>query len=154
MIPTRTQLPAWTKPFIGIPYKLYGRDFDGVDCWGLVYLVARGHFGMELPFYGPASADAREMGEIDCLVRDEISSLWTRFDRGCAGDIALFRNQVGQLVHVGIIVDECWMLHCRDVSDEARRLGRCGLSAPLRFSRDVQQVIEGFYRFTPEDEVA
>lgn len=36
--------------FIGIPYKLHGRDFTGCDCYGLVYLYMLEH-GYTLPKY-------------------------------------------------------------------------------------------------------
>ena len=144
-IPTRTTLPGWCKPFIGIPYKLYGRDFHGVDCWGEVYLVAKHHFVIDFPEYGPDSADARELCEIDDLVRDEITSIWTRIEADpLPGDLALFRNEHGLLVHVGIIVDSTWMLHCSEGS----------MSRALRRNEAMNRLIEGYYRLNVDDLVA
>lgn len=37
------------KKYIGIPYEYRGRDFNGVDCFGLVYLVFREEFNVYLP---------------------------------------------------------------------------------------------------------
>lgn len=36
--------------YVGIPYKLHGRDINGVDCYGLVYLYLN-HKGYTLPKY-------------------------------------------------------------------------------------------------------
>lgn len=36
--------------YIGIPYKLHGRDYSGADCYGLVYLYLKDR-GYTLPKY-------------------------------------------------------------------------------------------------------
>ena len=35
--------------YIGIPYKLGGRDREGLDCYGLVAMVFREHFDIQVP---------------------------------------------------------------------------------------------------------
>ena len=35
--------------YIGIPYKNQGRGWDGVDCWGLYYLIFKTELNIELP---------------------------------------------------------------------------------------------------------
>ncbi len=37
--------------YVKIPYRFNGRDFDGVDCWGLVTLWFRHELGIELLDY-------------------------------------------------------------------------------------------------------
>ncbi len=40
---------VWLNDYIGIPYELGGRSWDGLDCYGLVKLVYREEFGIALP---------------------------------------------------------------------------------------------------------
>jgi len=37
--------------YIGIPYKNLGRDFSGVDCYGLLYLFYKNELGLEFPSF-------------------------------------------------------------------------------------------------------
>ena len=42
-------LPCWVDGYIGIPFVLGGRERTGLDCWGLVRLVLREQFQVEVP---------------------------------------------------------------------------------------------------------
>lgn len=39
------------KKYINIPYKEFGRDFNGVDCYGLVALIYKEEKGLVIPDY-------------------------------------------------------------------------------------------------------
>lgn len=42
-------MTEWVNAYVGIPYVANGADRTGVDCYGLLRLVAREQFGSELP---------------------------------------------------------------------------------------------------------
>lgn len=102
----------WTNAYIGIPYREFGRDRDGVDCWGLPVLVYAGELGITLPTYAGAYTSVEEHEELARHI-DSVTAngAWHRVDRQPhAFDLAIFRR--GRLeTHVGIIVSPGLMLH-------------------------------------------
>ena len=117
----RTQIytPKYTEHFlirlrdyVGLPYRLAGRDRNGVDCYGLVYLVLNEVFGIKVPSYDLKDvADRVKAGK---AILDEIEE-WTPVPQGQEqpGDVLLFR--VGpQPWHMGIWISKGEMLHIQD----------------------------------------
>lgn len=108
---------GWAAPFVGLPYRDHGRDFDGCDCWGLVRLVYRDQAGIELPSYDEAYASIAERREIAAIVaEEEASPTWTlitwdwRSAEAARLDIAVFVDGAyGR--HVGIVLKPGLMLH-------------------------------------------
>lgn len=107
---------GWMDKYVGLPWKIGGRDFPALDCWGLVRLVLARERGILLPSW------AEEEGALSPR-REERSRALMRhaheFDPVPRGeermfDIAtLFRD--GALWHVGIWVGpECVVLHTED----------------------------------------
>lgn len=101
--------PAWCANYIGLPFKSLGRTRAGLDCWGLVYLVYREAFGVEVPRYGEY-ADAYDIEEVGALVRGEIVTRWREAAPEQLGDVILLRVR-GQPCHVGVVVARGKFLH-------------------------------------------
>lgn len=101
--------------YIGIPFTERGRDREGVDCWGLVVLVYRDLFGIELPSYAEEYGTTTDAEEIGALVRRESRTVWQEVPLREArlGDVLLFRVR-GQAMHCGLVVVPPTFLHCVD----------------------------------------
>lgn len=54
----------WLNEYIGIPYKLNGRDRNGVDCWGLIYLIGTEHYNYQMPVWGVERDNAFAMVDV------------------------------------------------------------------------------------------
>ncbi len=103
-------LPA--NDYVGIPYAPRGRTRAGLDCWGLVRLVYREQFGIDLPAgdagYDPANG-AHVARLFDGPARDE----WHEVPDPMPGDVVLLRV-LGYPSHIGIVLDAGRMLHARE----------------------------------------
>lgn len=115
--------------YVGIPYVHGGRDFSGVDCYGLVYLVYREEFGIVLPRYDGVP-DEKEWHEVAVALANEAKSSgrWQPTDHFREGDVVEFK--ILKAPHIGIYVPEQRVLHCREGSNacieslQSRRLRR------------------------------
>lgn len=95
-----------------IPYKYQGRDFDGVDCWGLVYLIYKNEFNILLPTYVDPSMD-------DCiqnsayLIKGALpTSKWRKIPECQAGKGDVILITIGNYeAHIGVVIPKSRMLH-------------------------------------------
>lgn len=93
--------------FIGLKYKDRGRDWSGVDCYGLVELFYKEELGVAVPSYDYSTADnrtevAREM--------ERGMGEWVRIEEPEPGDVIVFRI-FGLPIHTGIYAGEGDFLH-------------------------------------------
>ena len=96
-----------------IPWADRGRDWHGVDCWGLVWLFYREEAGIELPSYAEDYASAEESDEIARLIAGAESG-WILVDDARLGDVVVFLlPQACGLVpcHLGVVITPGDMLH-------------------------------------------
>lgn len=122
--------------YVGLPWRDGGRDFDGVDCYGLVWLWFRHEVGLRLPRFDHAYANAADRSETAPLI-----------EAGCAawrsvairpGAVALVRRGRDP-AHVALVAPGRRLLHidkrdglsCLVPLTEAWRRRMVGCFAPV-----------------------
>lgn len=96
---------TWWNDYVGIPFKMQGRDREGVDCWGLVRLVYQERFSVVLPEYLTYDS-TRAFKQIDELVQTGKRE-WNEVPRAEIKDFDLVVLKIGDLSpHVGIVCDD------------------------------------------------
>ena len=104
---------GWEAEYFAIPYRDGGRDHDGVDCYGLVVLVYREQFGVEI---APFEFVDRETAGLQAIWSADVESKWRRIadHEVSAGDVVEIR--LGDRPHCGIMLDRNKMLHARQAA--------------------------------------
>lgn len=93
-----------------VPFKIGGRDYDGWDCWGLVYCAFRDVYGQSISslaadYHGDVSY--KELARLVDIERAE----WLETPEPAPGRVALFR--MGRYAtHVALVLERSQMIHC------------------------------------------
>jgi len=109
------------RSYVGLPYKHLGRDRKGVDCYGLIILIYKEKFGIELP-----NAEGYEFGEDACNYLPafykegqykhvaDFHKLWTPVEQVEKYDVILFNvyGEVEAPTHSGLYLGEGKFIHC------------------------------------------
>lgn len=107
-------LPQWIGRYIAVPFKTHGRDITGCDCWGLVRLVLKEQYGIDLPDHaeGYETATSLSHEDIGKVIAAESAARWRQIDKGIArlGDVIILRTK-GHPLHIGLVVAPGMMLH-------------------------------------------
>ena len=89
----------WVNDYIGIPYLWGGRSRQGLDCYGLVVLVYREQYGIELPDWVGSQMDLRSRAK--AIEEAVCSGDFTVKDRPCEGDfVVCYRSRYSH--HIGL----------------------------------------------------
>lgn len=97
------------ESYLGIPYKFKGRDRQGIDCLGLVWLYLK-EKGISIPDHDGMPME--KMAQPDYLERAlrALDQIGQRVDEPQADDIVVMRLP-GGYTHMGVMVDNRHMLH-------------------------------------------
>jgi cell wall-associated NlpC family hydrolase len=123
---------------IGVPYLDRGRTLDGADCWGLACIILKEFFKIKLPALNGDYDSVEELEGVHQTYMakkdlfDPIS-----FDNRAPGDLIVMRVK-GLPVHVGVILDQTFMIHTLPGHQSVRER----YQAPTWAKR-----IEGVYRW-------
>jgi cell wall-associated NlpC family hydrolase len=94
--------------YVGIPYVLYGRDFSGCDCFGLVKLFYKTEFCLDIGDYIDyiKSVESYE----DVINRSLPISGFSEVQEPQLGDVGLLKYR-GHISHVAVYVGDRKILH-------------------------------------------
>jgi sulfur carrier protein ThiS len=124
------------EKYIGIPFLEKGRDESGVDCWGLVRLIYKQEYNINLPSFVEdyeLSDDAR-IGELFAQYKEG----WTPLTQPTVGCVVLFR-MFGTESHIGIVVDNSHFIHVRE--------GRDSVIESLESAKWSKRIV-GYYNYS------
>jgi cell wall-associated NlpC family hydrolase len=122
--------------YVGIPFVDHGRNLAGCDCWGLIRLIYKNEFGIDLPDMGPLYNHVSDMSGMANIYVDQLPK-WEKTQAPKTGDVVLLRIQ-SVPIHVGIVLDGSTMLHVMQGCDAVVE----NFNTPLWKNR-----VEGFYRW-------
>jgi cell wall-associated NlpC family hydrolase len=93
----RKNLVRTAQLFLNTPYLWGGRTPFGIDCSGFTQMVYKVNGYM---LYRDAHQQARQ-GEVLSFIEESEP-----------GDLAFFDNEEGEIIHVGMILDNNYIIHC------------------------------------------
>lgn len=132
----------WWNSYSGIPFANMGSALSGCDCWGLVRLVYRQEFGVDLP--GPVMDVSGPRDRMEAAIHCQRDALWERTPDPQPGDVALFRIG-GHESHVGLVTVPGMILHVRQ--------GQDSVVVPLG-SKHFGETLRGYYHYAGESKLA
>lgn len=128
---------AWWNDYQRIPYKLGGRDRDGLDCWGLVRLVYAEQFQRDLPSLNQNYDNLEDSAHLHELVATNKEG-WQAVEIPQTGDVVLLTHMGNP--HVGVCTEAGMFLHIRP--------GTLATNERLT-SAHWRSRIKGYYRYSP-----
>jgi len=101
----------WVKKYIGIPFASNGRSIDGCDCYGLVRLVLRNEYGVDLPELSDNYADALNVSETERLFSENLPVLAGEKIDTPEEKAVVVITEHGISAHIGIVAGGGYILH-------------------------------------------
>jgi len=101
----------WVKKYIGIPFISNGRTLSGCDCYGLVRLVLRNEYGIELPELSDNYADALNVEETARLFKENMPALAGQKIPAPHEKAVAVITEHGVAAHIGIVAGGGYILH-------------------------------------------
>ena len=124
-----------TNKYLSIPFLEFGRDFYGCDCYGLVRLIYKNEFEIDIPeFCGIGHKEYLKIS--DKIDQCKCTSDWKSVNSPRLGDVVLLKNK-GVATHVGLLVSADKFIHMSE---------NIGCSIDGIAGSRWNSRIEGFYR--------
>lgn len=100
------------KKYIMIPFLDGGRDFEGVDCWGLVYLIMKTEYGIEIPDYKISCTDFFKIN-LQISIEKTVTCRWKKIDKLEDPSLILFSLHKNPKIinHIGLYIGGSKFIH-------------------------------------------
>ena len=102
------------KKYMNIPFKDCGRDFDGCDCGGLVWLIYKTELGIELPKWNDLyqSTQYSNSLEIEQVLTSMLGENGIEVPLSQIKPFDVLSIRIGKAeMHVGLVIDKNRFIH-------------------------------------------
>lgn len=127
----------WANKYVGIPYVLHSRSMDKCDCYGLLWLIYKNEYNIDLPVFDDQYCKDTSKIDILKIFKDNLER-WKEVFIPKIGDAIYFRI-AGLEKHVGIMVSDNSFIHNFSKGGSSTI---CDINNPKWRNRIV-----GFYRY-------
>ena len=118
--------------YINIPYRNKGRDFNGVDCFGLIWLIYKSELEIDLPDFTELNYHKNWYEEKEEFILDNFRKYegikWKKVDKPYKlFDALIFYNRCEGVIanHIGLFIGGNKFLHVNEKnSSQVDRLNR------------------------------
>ena len=91
--------------YVGIPFETHGRDFNSVDCYGLVRLIMEQEHGIIMDSYTEGYSDAHDARSVQRAITANVTKEVYEVQEPLEGDVIMFRL-CGVVAHMGIVINK------------------------------------------------
>ncbi len=111
-------IPEWINDYIGLPFEARGRSREGIDCYGLFWLIYRERMSIFLPDHLEKYKDIEDKLKIaSAVIGEKKSENWQPIEGPATfGNLVLFT--IPKCVfHMGMMIDDHRFIHSQERTD-------------------------------------
>jgi sulfur carrier protein ThiS len=131
----------WYNKYVGIPYKEAGRDIAGIDCWGLLRLIYKEQYNIDIPSFSDSYTSSKDRDLTTELIAQN-KEQWVQQENPEVGDGILFRV-LGLETHIGVYLGDNKFIHAKE--------GHSSVIESLTSAKWKNRVT-GYFRYTADVE--
>ncbi|WP_147615874.1 NlpC/P60 family protein [Treponema pectinovorum] len=122
----------WVHKYVGIPFCSSGRDFTGVDCYGLVRLILNNEYGYDLPLLTGNYSDALDKKQTQKLFDLNVPVFCAeKISTPEEQSVALIKSR-GLATHVALYAGDGFIIHAVNrLGSVCERISNSGLSGTI-----------------------
>ena len=101
--------------YLKVPFKVGGRSIEGCDCWGIVTIIYKDIFNIDLiDFEGSQNYDEKWFLKGENYLLEYYYKQWEVIDKKDIKpfDMVFFNNSRGIANHIGVVLTKNKFIHC------------------------------------------